>query len=180
MPKARNGTVTKKITGRVELTKKLITIEKISISGLLIAVRISIIKANCTLVISVVRRVTSDDELNLSMFEKENFCTFSNISLLKFLAKPADALAQNLPPSIPAINETIAAPTIIKPYKIIPFTSGSPLDGCTHLPKKEISKGISTSIPASTTIHKTVSTVSRLYSRKHLANFFIISISYNH
>ena len=48
-----------------------ITTAKMSISGLLIAVRMIIIYAFWTLLTSVVSLVTSDDEENLSMFSKE-------------------------------------------------------------------------------------------------------------
>ena len=45
---------------------------KISVSGARVATRITIINAFCTLVISVVIRVTKLGTLNLSMLEKEN------------------------------------------------------------------------------------------------------------
>ena len=48
--------------------RNAMTTEKISIRGLRIAVRISIIKDICTLTTSVVRRVTSDEDENLSIF----------------------------------------------------------------------------------------------------------------
>ena len=69
--KTSTGVVTKNIHGRLVSMAKLMTIENMSISGLLIAVRINIINAICTLVTSVVRRVTSDDDENLSMFLNE-------------------------------------------------------------------------------------------------------------
>ena len=46
---------------------------KIRFRGARTATRITIMNAFCTLVISVVIRVTSPGTLNLSIFEKENF-----------------------------------------------------------------------------------------------------------
>ena len=48
-----------------------ITVEKMSIKGERIAVRMIIIKDICTFAISVVIRVTRDEEENLSIFSKE-------------------------------------------------------------------------------------------------------------
>ena len=65
------GIVTKNIQGNCVSMKKLIIKENISISGARIAVRIIIINDICTFPTSVVRRVTSDDELNLSILANE-------------------------------------------------------------------------------------------------------------
>ena len=59
-------------SGAFTAIENAITDENISISGERIAVRISIINDICTFVISVVRRVTSEAGLNLSIFENEN------------------------------------------------------------------------------------------------------------
>ena len=48
---------------------------KANISGARIAMRMSIMKAICTLPMSVVMRVTSEAEEKRSMFSKENSCT---------------------------------------------------------------------------------------------------------
>ena len=68
-------------------------IAKMSMKGDLTAVLITIMNEFCTLVMSVVILVTSEDVENLSMFPKENCWTLLNMSDLRFLAKPADALA---------------------------------------------------------------------------------------
>ena len=51
--------------------------------------------------------------LNLSILEKLKVCMFSNIAFLRFLAKPAEALAPNTPPRYPEIKPAIARTTII-------------------------------------------------------------------
>ena len=57
------------------------------------AMRMIIMKAIITLVTSVVRRVMMPPVENLSMLEKENFCTFLYISRRRLRAKPVDARA---------------------------------------------------------------------------------------
>ena len=48
------------------------------------AMRIIMLNAICTLFTSVVKRVTSEAVENLSTFENENDCTFSNTALPEF------------------------------------------------------------------------------------------------
>ena len=61
--------------------------------------------AICTLLISVVRRVTSDEVENLSIFAKENRCTREKISWRIFFARPADAFEQVKPAKPPHASE---------------------------------------------------------------------------
>ena len=78
MKKSRNasgGMTPTKIQARLPpMTNAMIT-EKIIIIGLLTATRMIIMNAICTLVMSVVIRVTSEGVENLSMFSKEKSCT---------------------------------------------------------------------------------------------------------
>ena len=74
---------------------------KQSMMGPLIAMRITIWYAFCTLVMSVVRRVTRLEGEKRSILEKENSCMWWNISFLKFRAIPAEALAAFVPARIP-------------------------------------------------------------------------------
>ena len=77
---AKKGTMIRKISAISELIRQAITTEKIIISGTRTAIRISIPKAFCTLVTSVVIRVTREEVENLSMSAKENSCTLKNMS----------------------------------------------------------------------------------------------------
>ena len=70
-PKARMGITTTKTNANLPPMTNAMTVEKIRSSGLLMAMRINIINAICTLVTSVVIRVTREDDENLSMFSKE-------------------------------------------------------------------------------------------------------------
>ena len=79
-PKASTGTITTKLVASAPPMIYAMTTEKMSISGERTAMRISIINDICTLLTSVVMRVTSEEEENLSIFSKEKPCTRSNIS----------------------------------------------------------------------------------------------------
>ena len=65
-------TATKIIASQPPIIKPAIKAE-INIKGARTAMRMSIINAICTLEISVVRRVTKDDEENASIVVNENF-----------------------------------------------------------------------------------------------------------
>ena len=69
------GTATKKIHDSSALMENAMMDAEINIIGARTRVRITIIKAFCRLVISVVIRVMSEDVLNLSILEKEKSCT---------------------------------------------------------------------------------------------------------
>ena len=64
-----------KIHARRGLIKNAMTMEKMNIIGLRMAMRMIIMKDICTLVTSVVSLVTRLEEENLSMLEKEKVCT---------------------------------------------------------------------------------------------------------
>ena len=70
-PKARTGTITTNVVASAPPITYAIMIEKMSIRGLRIAVRIIIINDICTFDTSVVILVTRDEDENLSMFSKE-------------------------------------------------------------------------------------------------------------
>ena len=72
MPKM--GITARKISEISWLMRKDITMAKISMAGQRIRVRMIIIKAFCTLLTSVVKRVTSPALLNLSILENEYTC----------------------------------------------------------------------------------------------------------
>ena len=69
------GTSARKIHASVVLMVNAMTKENISMMGERTATRMIIINAICTLVTSVVIRVTRLDVENLSMFAKEKSCT---------------------------------------------------------------------------------------------------------
>ncbi len=88
---------------------KAITMAKMIMSGLRMAMRISIMKACCTLLVSVVRRVTSELVLKRSMLLKEKVWMLANMSWRRFLAKPAEAMEQVMPAPAPHRSETRAS-----------------------------------------------------------------------
>ncbi len=92
-----------------------IVMAKTSIRGERTAVRMIIIKAICTLVTSVVRRVTREEVENLSMFENEKLWTLANRSCRRFRAKPAPAEAANQPERMPQLMEPMAISTSSAP-----------------------------------------------------------------
>ena len=70
-PNTSTGMMTAKVAESFPPITYAMTTEKMSISGLRTAVRMSIMYANCTLPTSVVSLVTREAEENLSMFSKE-------------------------------------------------------------------------------------------------------------
>ena len=68
------------------------TIAKTNISGARTARRMDIMKAICTLLMSVVRRVTSEAVEKRSMFSKEKCWMRSKASRRTLRAKPVEAL----------------------------------------------------------------------------------------
>ena len=74
-PTARNGVTHRKMAASCGLMRKAITKEKTSITGARKSMRLRIWKAICTLVTSVVMRVTRLAVEKRSMLEKEKSCT---------------------------------------------------------------------------------------------------------
>ena len=74
-----------------------------------------IMKAFWVLLISVVRRVTSEGVLNLSMFEKENSWIFPNSPLRISLPIPMLATEAQREASAPQTKDSSAMATILPP-----------------------------------------------------------------
>ena len=85
------GIIIRRIVASRAFIEHAIIIPPISIPGDRIAIIRSIRTIFCIWVMSLVRRVTSEPVEKLSMFLKENFCTFSNKPCLKSLLKYTDA-----------------------------------------------------------------------------------------
>lgn len=66
---------------------------------------------------SVVIRVTSPGAENLSMLANEKVCTLAKMSVRRFFAKPALAVAENLPASIPKTSDAAAMTKSNPPQK---------------------------------------------------------------
>ena len=169
-PTPITGTTITKVVAREPPEINAITIAKANIKGALTAILIAIMKAFWTVVISVVILVTREDVENLSMFPKENFCTFEKISALKLPAKPAEALAENMPAKAPQASDTIAAMAIRPPDfrtslicapALILLTIGA------------VIAGMSTSSITSPTMNTSAKIVSFLYWRKDFNNLGI-------
>ena len=136
-----------------------------NITGALTAVLIVIIYAFCTLVISVVVLVTRDEVENLSMLENEKSWILAKTSALRFLANPAEALAQNVPANTPQRRDTSAAATMVRPTLTRYPRSTPPL---IRLTRSAVINGISTSRNTSPRMKIRVSTVGFLFSLNDL------------
>ena len=77
--------------------------------------RMTIIKAFCTLVISVVIRVTRPGTLNLSMLEKEKVWDVVVDGLTQVGGQPEEALAANFPARAPNSRLKAASTTMTMP-----------------------------------------------------------------
>ena len=92
-PATSTGMTTTKVMASRPPMRQAITIENTNISGARTAMRMAIIKAIWTLVMSVVRRVTREAVEKRSMFSKEKRWMRSNTSRRTLRAKPAEARA---------------------------------------------------------------------------------------
>ena len=162
-------TTTKVIASRPPM-RQAITIEKTNISGARTAMRIAIIKAIWTLVMSVVRRVTSEAVEKRSIFSKEKAWMRSNTSRRTLRAKPAEARAPKKPAPPPQARLKSAIATRIRPSLT---TSAIGTEALISLTRSAVKKGISTSIATSPMMSTSVRIVGSLYSRIHLRKVFI-------
>ena len=89
---------------------------KIRFRGARTDTRSSIWNAFWRLLTSVVMRVTSPDELNLSMLENENVWMLRNMASRKLRANPDDALADERPARMPNVMLSAASTSISAPY----------------------------------------------------------------
>ncbi len=112
--------------------------------------------------------VTREADENLSTLSKEKLWIFEKRSFLRLREKPADALAQAIPPIQPQKRDTIAIPARISPV-LITSESSSPV----RIPfiSLAVMKGMTHSIPASKTMQRKVITVGVLNS---LTDFSIL------
>ena len=170
-PNMSTGTTTTKVSASLPPMMKAITMQNMNINGQRIAMRIIIMNDIWTLLTSVVIRVTSEAEENLSIFSNEKLCTRSNISWRRLRAKPVDALAQVAPAMPPQQRDRQAISTRNSPMRttcsigalyFIRFTSFAVING------------IKVSINASPTIKISVRIVGFLYSLTHPASLFIM------
>ena len=95
----------RKMAARRALMENAMASDTTSMMGARTAILMSIMNAIWMLVMSVVSLVTRLDTENLSMLAKEKPCILSKMSLLRLVAKPADAVAAHLPASIPNTSE---------------------------------------------------------------------------
>ena len=140
--------------------KRHMNMLKIMVNGARTETRRIIWKAFCRLLTSVVMRVMSPDVENLSMFPNENFWTLLNMSALRFAAKPAEALAENLPAKAPHARETKAA-RAMKPPDFRMSSIWAPASMLLTI--GDVIKGINTSSITSPTMNTSARIVSVLY-----------------
>ena len=141
------------------------TAEKTSISGARIAIRMIIMYAICTFVTSVVRRVTSDEDENLSMFWNEKNWMLRNRSCRTFFAKPADAREQLKPATPPHVSDATASTTSSRPADSTSLVSAPDL---MRLTRSAVINGMNVSMIASPMMNNSVRIVGVLNSRMHL------------
>ena len=162
-PNTSTGTTTTKVIASLPPIRNAMMIENVSISGARTAMRISIMNAICTLLISVVRRVTSDEVENLSMLLNAKVCTFAKISWRTFLAKPAAALALVNPADPPKNSESSVISNSSRPVFTSVFISMPLLILSTS---RAVINGIIASMIASPVMNRMVMIVGCLYSRR--------------
>ncbi len=118
-PMPSTGTAARKTEASRRFIRAAAVSEKISMTGLRTAMRISIMNACCMFVTSVVRRVMMLEGENLSMFSKEKLCTLRNMSCRRFFAKPAAATAQLRAERAPNVRDTAAQAMRRSPMRTI-------------------------------------------------------------
>ena len=120
-PRISAGTTTTKVSDSVPPMRQAMTMAKTNISGARTAMRMAIMKAICTLVISVVIRVTREAVEKRSMFSKEKRWIRSNTSRRTLRAKPAEARAPKKPAPPPQARDSTAITTRIRPRRTTSF-----------------------------------------------------------
>ena len=142
------------------LMKKHMAMLVIRVRGARTAMRMIIWKAFCTLVTSVVSRVTSPAVLNLSMLENEKSWMRAYMLSRRLQAKPDEALAAKRPAMAPANRLTAAMATIMAPQRRMAGISdrARPLSMIFA-----VTKGRSTSMTTSRAVKPMVRKVSFLY-----------------
>ena len=91
-----------------------------------------IMKAICTLLMSVVRRVTREAVENLSMFSKEKRWIRAKASCRTLRAKPVEAREPMKPPPAPQHREISAMPTRMSPTRTTSFIGAPALMSLTR------------------------------------------------
>ena len=112
----RTTRATRKMPESLGLMTTLITSEATSEIGARVAMMSDMLKAFCTLVTSVVMRVTRPAVLNLSMFEKLYVCTFSKSASRRFDARPVEAREPKTADAESMTSATTAQPSMTPPY----------------------------------------------------------------
>ena len=95
------GRITRKILASPGFIATAMMMAPISMPGARSIIRSPIIIRFCTWVMSLVSRVTREPVEKLSMFWKENFCTFRKQSFRRSAPKLMDAFAANHAPPMP-------------------------------------------------------------------------------
>ena len=113
---ARKISATRKMTESLPEMDSAATRENSSVSGARTAMRVIIWKEFCTLVTSVVRRVTRPAVENLSILAKEKRWMFSYMAFRRFAPKPVEAWLARWAQATPKNRLTSASPIIIRPY----------------------------------------------------------------
>lgn len=102
----RMAAATRKIHAICGSMMKDMTEAKMNMTGARTSMRMLIWKDICTLVISVVRRVMSEDVEKRSILANEKVWILSYASCLRLAAKPALASEASLPPRTPLASDT--------------------------------------------------------------------------
>ena len=167
----RKTMATTNTSDRVPLMAEAMRSAKTRCTGARTHMRSIIWKAFCTLVTSVVMRVTRPAVEYLSMLEKEKCWMFSYIASRRLPARPVEASAANLPASTPSSSAMAATRKVSRPYLMTAFMSPFSMPWSMI---KAMMVGSRTSMTASNAEMIGVRIAARLYSPRCDTNFLII------
>ena len=111
----RMAAATRKIQAMPGSMIKAMMEAKMNMTGARTSIRMLIWKDICTLVISVVRRVMSEDVENRSMLANEKVWILSYASCLRLAANPALASEASFPPRTPLASDTSPSTNMMPP-----------------------------------------------------------------
>ena len=168
----RKGSIPRKISDMRHEMRSVMMTAKTTMRGTRTATRISMPKAFCTLVTSVVMRVTREEVEKESMSLKEKPWTRKNRSWRRFLASPAAAVAEKRAARTPHASDAIAMATSARPMRSTGPRSSPPRRST----RVAMISGSRHSSATSPTMNSGVSKEARLYSRSLPMRMRMVSI----
>ena len=116
MARERRGITTSRIAASLPFIINAINNAPTNIPGARRAIFKPMVSTFCTCWISLVRRVTREPVLKLSMLAKENCCSFANSALRISAPTPWPHRAENMAEPCPSTRDIRAKSTICSPF----------------------------------------------------------------